>query len=1137
MHLNALCKGAPLWEPITKTINANVTPTACTKATFKKTLLIMKFTAFLLLAFCLHAGAKSYAQITLKEQNVPLQKVFAVIKQQSGYDFLYPETIVEQAGKISITITNVSLETALEAVLKGKGLGYSIVDKTIIIRKKEEPLQIEQPVEQKVTIDVSGRVTDKDGKPLEGASVAVQAKKIGTTTNSNGVFVLKGLSEDDVLTISFTGFTDQQIKVGNKTSFLVKMEISDNPLDEIQVVAYGNSSKRKQTGNVSIVKASVIEKQPVSNPLLALQGRVPGLFITQSNGMPGGAVQVTLQGKNSIGRGSEPFYVIDGVPYTSTSLDNRGYIFGHNDNGISPSHGNPLNYINPSNIESITVLKDADATAIYGSRAANGAILITTKKGKAGKTKVDINVQEGWGKVAKKLELLNTAQYMEMRREAKRNDNAGFTPFDWDINGLWDTTSNTDWQKKLIGGTSHYTNVDVDFSGGSGTVQYLFGATYHKETLVFPGDFSDQKGSAHFNLNSSSVDQKFKLQVSFNYLIDDNKLPDIDLTRAAVSLAPNAPSIYNSDGTLNWKPDASGFSSFFDNPLAKLYNRYSNKTDNLISNAVLSYEIVPNLFLKSSFGYNNLEVNEITTIPLVGIAPVFRSSQRRTALFGNSKLSSWIIEPQVTYKKDLFRKGKLDFLIGSTIQENNAVGQQLNATGQISDEVLGDLRAATTVNVNSTTKATYKYNAVFSRVNLSWDDKYLINLSGRRDGSSRFGPKSQFHNFGAIGAAWIFSNENFIQKTIPFLSFGKLRGSFGTTGNDQIGDYKFLTLYTPQGLQVPYQGVSGLELYELSNPYLQWEQTKKLQVGLELGLLKDRITADVTYVHNRSSNQLLQYPLSIITGLPSITMNLPATIQNTAWEIALNFTILKRKDFTWTSDLNVTIPQNKLVSFPNIEITGYSNDLLVGKPFTLTKVYHFLGVDPATGLYLVADKNGKPTLTPDPNTDKTVLINTAPTLYGGFQNSLIFKRVEIDFMFQFVKRKGTNFDFGSPMPGYLLQNQPISVLERWQKPGDVTSIQRFGTTGTTSSSFGKVNGSESDAGYSNASFARLKNISVSWLLPEKWVKKIKSQGCRLYVHGQNLLTITNYSGLDPESSSSYTLPPLRVITTGIQISF
>jgi TonB-linked SusC/RagA family outer membrane protein len=1033
------------------------------------------------------------------------------------------------------------LASALENLFAAQPLSYEIQGNTIVVSRAERtPAPSASAWALNGNNDIHGRVTDSLGNPLAGASVTVKGSKRGTSTDARGEFELKNVGEGAVLVISYTGYNSREIRLADNSGLQpeglkITLIHSGSSLDQVQIIAYGTTTPRLSTGDVSMVTAADIEKQPVTNALLALEGRMPGLFITQSTGLPGTGVSVLIQGQNSIANGNDPFYVIDGVPYSSELLSNFGSILGSS--GINnQSNGNPLSYLTPGDIESISVLKDADATAIYGSRAANGAILITTKKGKSGQTKVDINLQNGWGQVTRKIDLLGTNQYLQMRHEAISNDGLSTQPTDYDINGTWDTTRYTDWQKSLIGGTAQYTNLNATVSGGSANTQYLVGATYNRETTVFPDAFADQKGSFHFNINSVSPNQKFRLQLTGNYLVGNNELPSGDLTGYALTLAPDAPSLYNKDGSLNWMPTSSGTSTW-NNPVALLYNHYSNKANNLVSNMVLSYQLLPGLEIKSSFGYTNLQTNEIVTNPLSAVAPENRPFAYRYSDFGNNNINSWIAEPQATYKLFIGR-GKLDALVGTTFQQTSSNGYSLLGLGFNNDQVMADINSAATIIPAGSVASTYRYNALFGRLGYDWEDKYLVNLTLRKDGSSRFGSANQFHDFEAMGLGWVFSKEALIQKNFGIVSFGKLRVSYGTTGNDQIGDYKYLSLYTPTGYQVPYQGVTTLSPNGLSNPYLQWEETKKLDFGLDIGIWKDRVLLSANYFQNRSSNQLLPYSLPLLTGFNQITENFPATVQNTGWELSLKTTNVKTKAFYWTTSINVTLPQNRLIAFPNLATSSYANSLVVGKPITIVKAFHYLGVSDTTGIYQFGSKGG-PTSNPIYGTDNTVIINTSPSYYGGFQNNFGYKGFELDILFQFVKQRAQNYYFGD-IPGYFsgpgdAGNQPQTVLNRWQKPGDMKPIQQYNSDFTLYTPFSDA-AYYSDAAWADASYIRLKNMSLSWQIPVGWSNKMHIKYWKLYALGQNLLTFSHYKGLDPETKSSTTLPPLKVITLGLQVS-
>ncbi|HTF31357.1 MAG TPA: SusC/RagA family TonB-linked outer membrane protein, partial [Flavitalea sp.] len=737
----------------------------------------MKLTAILLLTASLHVTAKGVSQtVTLSGKNIPLITVFGEIKKQTGYVVVTRLELIDKVNVRQVDANDQPLEEFIRDILKDQPFKFLIQDQTIFITQNEPvaDLKVKTP-------PIVGIVRGRDGQPLAGVNILVKGTKRGTTSDAYGKFNIEA-NAGEVLVISSVGYGVKELKVNDDNNINVELELSTSPLDEVQVIAYGQTSKRFQTGNVSTIKSIDIEKQPINNPLLALQGRVPGIFIEQATGLPGSGVKVRVQGQNSLLSGNDPLYVIDGVPYSSQLLPTLSTILGTSGSGVA---GNPLSFVNSSDIESIDILKDADATAIYGSRAANGAILITTKKGKAGEIRVNANIQSGWGKVAKKLDLMNTQQYLEMRHEALKNDGIGApSATDYDLNGFWDSTRYTNWQKELIGRSAKYTDVQASVSGGNSNTNFTVGAGYHKETTVFPGNFSDQKGSVHFSLNSISHNQKFRIAVSATYLTDNNQLPDVDITEVALLLAPLHPSLHNPDGSLNWMPTPSGTSTV-NNPLVESLRTYQIKTTNIIGNSILSYELLPGLEIVNSFGYTKLFSNDIKKTPLNFWKPEEQTSVPRIVEYGSNSITSWIIEPQLKFNRDL-RSFKFQALLGATIQQNNSSGQQFTAYGFSSDDLMDDIRSAPFVNVLNTVNATYRYNAIYARGNINFADKYILNLTARRDGSSRFGSENLFHNFGAVGAAWIFSEERIFKNKLGCLSFGKIRASYGTTGSDQI---------------------------------------------------------------------------------------------------------------------------------------------------------------------------------------------------------------------------------------------------------------------------------------------------------------------------------------------------------------
>jgi TonB-dependent starch-binding outer membrane protein SusC len=1104
------------------------------RAGVTKTLRVMNLLSVFLFAAVVQVSAKGIAQtITYAAKNERLTTVFAEIKKQTGYSLFYRDRDVKDISIKDIELINVELTQALETILKGKKLSFQIEDKSIFIKPATTEGLTHQLLKDDfnhrspflTTPPVTGFVKGPDGQPIAGANIIIKETKRGTTTNADGSFSIEA-NNGDVIIISSVGFADRQITVNNNSFGVVSLALSESKLDEVQIIAYGTTSHRLMTSNISSVKASDISKSPVNNVLYALQGRAPGLFIQQTSGISGNAVNVTIQGQNSIGFGNVPFYVIDGVPFNPDVIPNSV-------RNITTGIGSAINFINPSDIESIEILKDADATAIYGSRAANGAILITTKKGKAGLSKVDINLQNGWGNSAFKYNLLNTEQYIALRKEAYSNANATPSIVAYDINGTWNQQKYTDWQEELINNTAQYQNFQTSISGGSLNTRFVAGAGYLRETTVFPGKFSDTKASVHFNIDHNSEDRRLNFSLAGTYLQGTNKLPQTDLTSSIFSLAPNAPSLYNSDGSINWSPLSSDPSrySFAANPIASLEQRYTGKTNNLITSAKISYEILSNLVVKIGFGYNRLEGNEVSTSPFSSVVPSARPFAQREARFANHNVESWISEPQINFNKVLF-SGRLDLLIGSTFQQTSNYMQSFFAQGFANDVQLDNIQAAPTVKVDGSLQSTYKYNAIFGRLNYIYDDKYIINITTRRDGSSRFGSENLLHTFYAVSGGYIFSNEKFVKNNFPQLDFGKLRISYGTTGNDQIGDYRFLDLYTNYGLDIPYQQIVTLTSTGLPNPYLQWEETRKFNAGIDLTFFKERVLLTANYFHNRSSNQLLNDQLSTVTGFNYIIRNLPATVQNNGFEFLLKGTPINGKVVQLNTTFNITIPKNKLVRYDNLD---KNSRYTVGESINLMKAYKYAGVNPETGLYQFISSTGNVTSTPNSLTDKTELIDLNPKFYGGFLNSFSCYGFSLDIFFQFVKKNGPNYRYPL-LPGNSISNQFSNVVNHWKKSGDVAELQKV-TRNAGEVLIPALAVRESTATFGDASYTRLKNVSISYQLKSHVLNKAHISQARIYLQGQNLITWTNYFGADPETMFQTSLPPLRMYTIGAQLTF
>lgn len=1097
---------------------------------------LMRLSILMVFITCvfLQLSLASHGQVvTLKRQNTTIKVLFKEIQKQSGYHFVYTEELLEKSNPVTVEAYKLSIVPLLNLIFQNQPFRYQIEDKTVVVKPKEKVYQTSKTSYKDK--EVHGRVVDSLGKPLSGASIQVytmerQKTDFKTLTDKDGRFELLNVPENASIFISYVGYNPKMIPItSNLANIILTPVISE--ISEVEINAgYYQVKQRESTGSIARVSGAEIQKQPVSNPLAALIGRMPGVHVIQSSGIPGSSFSVEIRGRNSISGSSQPLYIIDGVPFSNEGMGSTevGFILGYSSpsanqslRGLSPMAG-----INPGDIESIEILKDADATAIYGSRGANGVVLITTRKFDKSRSNFNIRYSKGLGKLTKRYRLLNTEQYLEIRREAFENDGIPIGKTDYDINGTWDQNRYTDWQKELVGGTAEQDNLQLSIQGGSEYTNYLLTGSTFKETSVFPGNYANKKLSTRSVVNHRSSNNRFKLSTNFGFMSDRNNLPGVDLNYYAVTIPPNAPKLYNEDGSLNWENNT------WDNPMAQNEQKYLSKFDNLSLSLNISQEIINNLLLSINAGSSYGWMDDSRTKPHTLINPYYGYGPESSSIMQSStKRKSWIIEPQLSYKREWQSGLTLNTLIGATFQENTQEFLEQTAVGFTSNSLIYNLKSAKTILINNTSETEYRYSAIFGRANIGFKDRYYVNFTGRRDGSSRFGPGNQFANFGAVGAAWIFTEEAFAKNNLNFLSYGKLRGSYGITGSDNIGDYKFLDSYSSSSNL--YDGIAGLAPNSLFNPDFAWETNSKIEAAIELGFLNNRLNVLANYYSNRSSNQLVGIPLPSITGFTSIHSNLPATVQNTGFELEITSKNWSSKKFEWSTLMTLTIPRNKLIAFPNLEKSTYANMYMVGQPLNISRRYKYLGVDEQTGLYQYHDVNGDGKFNID---DRTTILDLNPKYYAGLNNSFTIGSFQLDIFFQMTKQLGRNqWSQLSNLPG-LSMNQSLDVWNRWQNPGDQANIQRISTLSNTKATTAFNNLWYSDASIGDASFIRLKNVNIAYNLPRNlW----KSFGGSVFIQGQNVWTITKFDGADPESNATAnkSIAPLRMWTAGLQLNF
>jgi TonB-linked SusC/RagA family outer membrane protein len=1087
--------------------------------------------------------------ITLKGRSLTFSEIFSAIQKQTGYRTSGKLELLDSAKPLAVNVKDIPLEDFLTNISKDQVFNCAIVERNIIISpkvtapKKDKATAIQLQSAPIGAESFKGKVTDEKGKAISGVNITLKDNsRIISVSDPAGNFSIPA-AKGQVLQLSHIAFTPRELPIS--LSLIqdpnIHLIAKEQQLQEVSVnKGYYSTTRALNTGNVASITAEDIEKQPVSNLLQALQSRIPGLSIVQQSGNPGSNFTIELRGKNSLNQ-SNPLFIVDGIPFSAAPM---GQIAGNvtnflgqvNTTGEASAAGagglSPLNSINPEDIESIDVLKDADATAIYGSLGANGVILITTKKGKAGPMRISGRYSAGFSSPARMPEFLSTTDYLRYRRAVLANDGKKPGATDYDLNGTWDTTRYTQWGKELIGRQTVNTNASVSLSGGSNQVSYSINIGHNQISPPYEGDFSDKRTTLGFNISSTSIDNRFRMIFSGNYSHDANTLPGLDIS-SFLSLPPNAPDLLTPDGKLNWWNPTAG------NPYASLMQRYNALTRNIMLNGNLSYEPFKGLVIRANIGYSDVAFSEQRLNPLASLNPG-TPGVSASSLTGNSSNSSWILEPQAEYSRKL-GAGKLTVLAGTTFQELESQGTTINAIGFASDAMLGDLSAASRFSTRNR-YSKYRYNALFGRINYTLLERYVFNLTGRRDGSSRFGPGKQFGNFGAIGAAWVFGREPWINQAIPLLSFGKLRFSYGITGNDQIGDYRYLDSYSANNA-ITYLGTTGLFPTRVFNDDYRWESNRKFESAIELGFFQDRLMLSTSWYRNRSSNQLVSLPLAPTTGNTTVQANLNALIQNTGLELQLSSTNIKSADFSWRTSFNLSLERNKLLAFPDLATSPYRTKYVLGRAINISEpLFKLIGVNPQTGLYEFMGADGKPTSSPNFSSDVTERVELRPDYYGGMGNNLHYKNLELDIQLQFVKQQGRNIlfntlgalPFSNPtnLPGYFLDNI-------WLKPGDIATLQRLSSGGLAPGAAAVVVANnavkQSDGAYSDASYLRLKNISFSYKFGEKVLKKVHLKQLRAFAQAQNLLTLTRYKGFDPESQGSL-LPPLRTVVFGANLT-
>ena len=918
---------------------------------------------------------------------------------------------------------------------------------------------------------------------------------------------------------------------------------------ETAMTTYTHVLRKYSTANICPVPLAHSNLALLSVPHV-LSGQVPGMLVNDMNGIPGSASKIRSGGQSSIGPypgwanlpANSPLIIVNDIPL-STGDDPLSLLpsAAGNPLGIGAGAGgmSALDFINSQDIENMAVLKGADATAIYGSRGSNDVIVITTRRGNTGPPKISMDISSSCGTSINTMPVLNTRQYIAMRKEALAND--GHRPDAQNAPDLvlWDTTRYSNFKKMLVGNTARADNAHLSLSGGKNNTMYYISGGLRRQTTVFPGDSYYMQRFFNGSLSVSPKGRRYTIGGSVTYSSNTAKLPVNDLT-PGTRLAPNAFPLVDTSGHLAWT-DNNAIS--ITNPLSWLSNSYTASINTFIGSLHITDTVLKNLFAKLYFGANNIENTETSLLPIA--AQDTAISDLGSANFASNLYKSWSAECQLEYRLKI-KELKITLMAGNSFQSVRNSRNTLTATGYSSDDLLGSRDAAKNLSASGNTSL-YNYAGLFASVNAAIAQKIFVNLSGRRDGSSRFGPGNRFGNFGSAGAAWVICDDTSNSGNPQLLSFLKLRGGYGITGNDQIGNYNYLDAYTILPASRAYGGLAGLSRDRLANPYYSWEISHKLDLSLYLEFIK-RIKLEATWYRNRSTRLLVSDVIADQAGFGvQDNINAPAIVQNSAFEFILSSYQLAYKRFTFEWRLTLTIPYNKLIYYPNLPASSYSKSLVTGQSLTVQRGYLARGVDPATGIMLMRDLNNDGQITP---ADYSVFGNADPKYYGSFSCSVNWKGLQLDAFLEGRKQPGLSAllnAYNNTAPGqidtHMFSNQMTDVLNnRWQKPGDIAAVQKLSAASTSPASNALYAIKSSNLQFTDASFIRFKTISLSYIIPRPWwMKQRKDENkwgeYKLYVEGQNLFTVTRYKGTDPVTQNFNAVPPIKMITCGLHVTF
>ncbi|WP_025765310.1 TonB-dependent receptor [Dyadobacter tibetensis] len=1127
----------------------------------------MKLTAFFLLAVFMQVSAAVYSQtVRLNEHKSGLEKVFNEIRKQTGYNFLYNSRLLRNTDPVNIKAENEPLHRVLDQIFENQPLTYSIIERTIVVKKKKSLLESLMPIKvqenmsttvpnkpEMASVDrlgtrvitplimdneVTGVVTDEKGEALPGVSIVIKGLQKGTTTDMYGRFKLAVPQTSSVLIFSFVGYLTQEVMVGNRNALQIALVVDTKALDEVVVVGYGEMKRADLTTAQTSVSAKEISRTVNTTLEQAIQGRTAGVYITQNSGQPGGGISVNIRGVNSINGSNEPLYVIDGV-----QIPGETAAFG------AQSSSNPLAGLNPADIESIEVLQGPSATAIYGSRATNGVLLITTKRGKAGDSKISYGLQYSIQTPPKRLDVLNLRQYAQMVGEY-HDVAGGTTPEEFLDPSL--LGEGTDWQKELFE-NAVMAKHQLSLSGGNDRTTYYLSGEYLNQEGVAIGSGFDRYG---FRLNLDNKPRKWLslgANLSFNQTNENLTTSQENIIANALRLTPQVP-VRNVDGSWGGGDENNGANQYAPvNPIA-IANLTTNKLvrRQFLGGLSVGVELAKGLRFRTSFNTNLGFANSDYYIPTYKIGWAENVTARLNQ--GRNVNTYWNWNQLLEYNNQ-FGKHSVNLMVSHEAQESTWKNMSASRTGFLTDDVL-DLEAGDVLTAsNSGGSGTWGMESYLGRLNYNYDDRYILMGTVRRDGSANFGKDNKWGMFPSVSAAWRISQESFF--SIPFINELKLRFETGITGN-QGGSGG---IYSPMGTGATPTGTGFLPT-KYSNQGLKWEETKTNNIGINVAFLENRIQFEFDYYVKNTDNLLMTQPLPWYMGtngtgsVGAPTVNIGA-LQNKGFGFSLNTTNVNKGGFKWETNFNISSFKTKIKSFYSDKafvdrtswwLSDWTQRSEVGKAPWLFRGYREVGI-----FQNIAEVESSPRpidnqgeLLPvnedniwvgdvkfgDLNNDGlineqdlTTIGNPWPKLFAGLTNTFTYKGFDLSLLFtstygndiyNYLAKLNTNTNHLN-----LSRNMMVHAMN-YAKPvtndnGEVvlanpdTDVPRI--SNGPNGNFTR----HTDKWVEDGSFIRLKNITLTYNVPSSFMNKQKVvKGARFSIGAQNVWTLTRYSGFDPE---------------------